>query len=73
MIPGINNWQKWIVGLNPTNPASVLAMEIPVVTNAAAGITVSWQSVNTRTFYLQRAINLASQPPFTSIQSNLVG
>jgi hypothetical protein len=70
---GMNNWQKWIAGLNPTNPASVLAVQIPVVTNAPTGITVSWQSVNSRTYYLQRATNLASQPPFTFIQSNLVG
>ena len=70
---GMNNWQKWIAGLNPTNPASVLAMLPPVVTNSATGVTVSWQSVNTRTYYLQRATNLAAQPAFSAIQSNLVG
>ena len=70
---GMNNWQKWLAGLNPTNPASVLAMSPPVATNNSAGITVSWQSVNTRRYYLQRATNLASQPAFSSIQSNIVG
>jgi hypothetical protein len=70
---GMNNWQKWIAGLNPTNPASVLVMQTPVATNNVTGVTVSWQSVNTRTYYLQRATDLTAQPAFTSIQSNLVG
>jgi hypothetical protein len=70
---GMNNWQKWIAGLNPTNPASVLAMQSPVATNNAGGITVTWQSVNTRTYYLQRATDLTAQPSFSAIQSNLVG
>jgi len=34
---------------------------------------VSWQSVNTRTYFLQRAVNLAPQPTFSTLQSNLVG
>ena len=70
---GMNNWQKWIAGLNPTNPASVLAMQTPAATNNSSGITVTWQSVNTRTYYLQRATDFTAQPVFTSIQSNLVG
>lgn len=70
---GMNNWQKWIAGLNPTNPASVLAMQAPVITNNATGVVVSWSSVNTRTYYLQRATDLSAQPAFSAIQSNLVG
>jgi len=70
---GMENWQKSIAGLNPTNPASVLAMLPPLVTNSATGVTVSWQSVNTRIYYLQRATNLAAQPVFSALQSNLVG
>ena len=70
---GMNNWQKWIAGLNPTNPASVLAMQTPVVTNNATGVTVSWSSVNTRSYYLQRANDLTTQPAFSAIQSNIVG
>ena len=65
----MNNWQKWIAGLNPTNPASVLAMSSPA--GVFNGVTVTWQSVNTRTYYLQRASDLTQ--PFSSIQSNLVG
>jgi hypothetical protein len=66
---GMQNWQKSIAGLNPTNAASVLALYSPATTNTT-GITVTWQSVNTRTYYLQSSTNL---PAFTSVQSNLVG
>ncbi|HEX4646212.1 MAG TPA: choice-of-anchor Q domain-containing protein, partial [Verrucomicrobiae bacterium] len=70
---GMNNWQKWIAGLNPTNPASVLVMSSPVPATNAAGVTVTWQSVNTRKYYLQRAADFTAQPVFTTIQSNLIG
>jgi len=68
---GMNNWQKWIAGLNPTDPTSVLAMLPPTIKHA--GVTVSWKSVNTRSYYLQRATDLTLQPTFSAIQSNLVG
>ena len=69
---GMNNWQKWIAGLNPTNSASILAMTSPAVSTNYTGVEVTWQSVTTRTYYLQRATNLVP-PAFSSIRSNLVG
>ena len=68
---GMNNWQEWIAGTNPTNAASVLMINPP--TTNAPGLKVSWQSVNTRTYYLQRSTNLSVQPAFSFIKSNLVG
>jgi hypothetical protein len=65
----MNNWQEWIAGTIPTNVASVLKLSPP--SNNAFGLTVTWQSVNTRTYYLQSSTNLDT--PFHSIQSNLVG
>lgn len=70
---GFNVYQDWIAGLNPTNSTSVLAMQIPVVNTNSIGLTVSWLSVNNRTYYLQRAANLAAQPVFSTIQSNIAG
>jgi hypothetical protein len=67
---GMNNWQEWIAGTDPTSNLSVLQMLAPASTNSPDGILVSWQSVNNRTYYLQRAASLGG---FSSIQSNLAG
>jgi hypothetical protein len=65
---GFNVYQDWVTGLNPTNPASVLAMFTPAATNNDNGITVTWQSVSGIFYNLQRSTNL---PVFTTIQTNL--
>ncbi|HEX3627624.1 MAG TPA: choice-of-anchor Q domain-containing protein [Verrucomicrobiae bacterium] len=67
-------YQDWVAGLNPTNPASVLAMVAPNATNNAAGITVSWRSVSGILYNLQRSTNLSVQPAaFTMVQTNING
>jgi ABC-type phosphate/phosphonate transport system ATPase subunit len=69
----MNVYQDWVAGLNPTDALSVLKMLAPVKTNSPAGLVVTWESVNTRTYYLQRSTNLAAQPAFSTIQSDIVG
>jgi hypothetical protein len=66
---GMSNWQEWICGSIPTNSQSVLRMLTP--TNTAAGVTLAWQSVSNRLYFIERATNLAM--PFQLLQSNLAG
>ncbi len=70
---GMNVYQDWVAGLNPTNALSVLQMTPATATHNPAGLVVSWESVNTRTYFLQSSTNLAAQPAFSTIQSNIVG
>jgi len=67
---GINNWQEWIAGTNPTNFLSVLRMLS--ATGAASGVTVSWASVTNRSYALERATNLGPSA-FSVLQSNIAG
>jgi Bacterial TSP3 repeat/PKD domain len=70
---GLNNYQEYIAGTNPTNPASVLQMLSPASTNDPPGLVVSWQSVANVTYYLQRATSLSVQPAFQPLATNLPG
>ena len=65
---GFTVYQDWIADLNPTNPASALAMLSPAATNNASGVRVSWQSVSGIPYLLQRSTNLLTQQ-FSKIQS----
>jgi hypothetical protein len=68
---GMNHWQEWICGTNPTNSLSVLKMLAP--SDSTWGITVNWQSASNRTYFLQRSTNLLLQPAFSSVRSNIIG
>jgi len=70
---GLNNWQEWKAGTNPTNALSVLKMDSATPTNNPVGCVVTWQSVSDITYFLQSSANLTVQPAFISIQSNIVG
>ena len=68
---GMNDWQEWQAGTNPTNTTSLLRMLVP--TNSASDQVVRWTSVTNRTYFLQRATNLAGPSPFSVLQANLPG
>jgi hypothetical protein len=67
----LNNWHEWRADSVPTNALSALRMLSP--TGTASGVAVSWESVNTRSYWLERASNLTAPPSFTIVASNLPG
>jgi hypothetical protein len=68
---GMNTWQEWIAGTDPTNSTSALRLLSPVANPPA--VTLTWQSVTNRTYCLQRAFDLTGPGGFMSIASNIPG
>lgn len=68
---GANNWQEWRADTGPTNALSVLRMI--TATSAPLGADVSWSSVATRSYWLERATNLGAASAFEAIATNIVG
>jgi hypothetical protein len=68
---GANNWQEWRADTSPTN--SVSALRLVSATNSPSGAVVTWQSVATRNYWLERATNLGVASPFQTIATNIVG
>lgn len=68
---GLNNWQEWRSWTDPTDARSVLQMLLP--TNDVSGVIIAWQSVTNRTYWLERATDLAAQPIFLTLATNIAG
>jgi hypothetical protein len=68
---GMNNWQEWVAGTVPTNALSALRLLNP--SPDVTGVTVRWESVITRTYFLERALDLAGNPTFLTLATNVVG
>jgi hypothetical protein len=68
---GLNNWQEWIAGTNPTNAISALRMVS--ATRNGNDVQVTWQSILGIGYFLQRATNLRATPPWNTIITNLPG
>jgi parallel beta-helix repeat protein len=66
-LDGLNNYQEWRTGTNPTNAASVLRLT-QLATNA---ITLQWPSVTGIRYTLQRSTNLTT--PFQPLITNIIG
>jgi len=68
---GLNNWQEWVAGTDPTNAVSALTMLS--ATGAVSGVTTTWSSVTNRSYALELATNLGAAPAFSVLQSNIAG
>jgi hypothetical protein len=64
---GMNNWQEYIAGTDPTDPTSVLKI---VSGPSAFSQDVTWISVPSRTYSIERSTDLHS---FSVLQSNIPG
>ena len=68
---GMNNWQEWRAGTDPTDPSS--ALRITSISATGAVLTVCWQGVTGTTYCLERSTNFFSAPAFLPIQTNIPG
>jgi hypothetical protein len=68
---GLNTWQEWRCQTDPTNALS--ALRLLSASPAGTNVTVSWQSVEGVSYFLERSTNLWASPPFTLLAPNLPG
>ncbi len=68
---GLNNWQEWICGTNPTNAFSVLKMIS--AQRSQDNIVVTWQSVQGINYFVERSLSLDASPGFTLLATNVFG
>lgn len=66
-----SNYGEWRSDTVPTNSLSALRMVN--ATNSPAGAQVTWQSVATRNYWLERTTNFGSALPFQTIATNIAG
>jgi hypothetical protein len=69
---GLNTWQEWQAGTNPTNASSGFKITSTTRTNNPLGFVVTWLSQNTRMYYLQRSTDL-TQSAFSTVQGDIGG
>lgn len=66
---GMNNWEEYVAGTNPTDPQSRFA--VIKVTPDSTGVTVEWSAVLGKTYSLERSDDLING--FTTIVSGVAG
>jgi hypothetical protein len=68
---GMNNWQEWIAGTNPTDAASALQVLTPLFT--PPGMVLRWSSDTNHAYSIERTTSSNSPAAFTLIRTNLPG
>ena len=67
---GLDNWQEWRCGTDPTNSLSALRL-ISAAPNSYGGVTVRWASVPGVTYFLERGTNLSAPNSFRVVATNM--
>jgi len=70
-VDGMNNWQEWRAGTDPTNSDSVLRLQAPIV--ALPGLLLRWSSDTNHAYFVERASSLEGPLSFSLLQTNLPG
>jgi hypothetical protein len=68
---GMNNWQEWRCGTDPTNALSALRLLLPIV--AGTNVMVTWQSAAGVNYFLERSTNLTAPPAFVTLAMGIQG
>ena len=68
---GLNNWQEWVAGTDPTNAVSVL--RVAPLTGSVSGMVVSWLSATNHIYSVERSTNLGAHPPFQVLATGIPG
>jgi hypothetical protein len=69
---GLNNWQEWRSGTDPTSASSALRVLTPVAERT--NIVVSWESAAGVNYFLERTTSLGLPPkPFAPVATNISG
>ena len=66
---GLNNWQEWRCGTDPTNALSAMRLLAP--RPVGSGLVVRWESVADRTYSLERSTTASSG--FTTLATGIPG
>lgn len=67
---GMNNWQEWRCGTDPTNNASVLRIVSQKKTGSSLALT--WQSVAGKRYCVERTSDVALPTSFRSLATNIL-
>lgn len=67
----LNNWQEWRAGTIPTSALFVLRLLTPV--SDGTNLTVTWESVAGRNYFLECRPSLSSTSAFTRFATNISG
>ena len=68
---GMNNYQEWLAGTDPTDATSVLRLQPPVAN--PSGLSLCWSSDTNHAYFVQRATGLKPPLSFSLLRSNIAG